>query len=274
MIISYANERATIAGPERGAAGGEELVGRELRSYEDFLAAGELYVRVFGYRDPEFALNPNLLSALIGNGGSAVGVFAPEGRLVGFAYGFAGRDADGRDFHYSQSATVDPAYQGRGIGRELKQLQRRVARRWGHRTMRWTFDPVLVRNGHFNLSTLGAVGTAYLPDYYARSGTDRLLVEWSLDGGPDPYRALRGTPPQLGAEHWGVPQADGERTWLALPADPRRPEAERLRPALAASLRALTEQGRILIDCSRLDDETAVYLAVARHTATALPEES
>ena len=63
-----------------------------LTTGDDFRAAAELYTRVFGYERPEFSLNPNLLSALARNGGSAVGVRGAGGELIGFAYGFAGRD--------------------------------------------------------------------------------------------------------------------------------------------------------------------------------------
>lgn len=273
-------------GGEAGGSGAAELVGRELGSYEELQAANELYARVFGYRDPSFALNPNLLVALRDNGGSVVGVFTPEGGIVGFAYGFAGRDAAGNDFHYSQSAVVDPAFQGRGIGRELKLLQRGVAERWGHRTMRWAFDPILTRNGHFNFSTLGAIGTAYLPDYYGRPCTDRLVVEWTLGDGadgerPDPYRAHRAlAAPPLGGARWAaaLPQADGA-VWVPLPAEPATSVSAGLRGPLADTLQSLLAEGRVLVDCRRVDATTVAYLAVPRigsvadASTAALPQE-
>ena len=260
-------------GSETGtaAAGAVELIGRELGGYEELQAANELYARVFGYQDPSFALNPNLLVALRDNGGSVVGVFTPEGGIVGFAYGFAGRDAAGNDFHYSQSAVVDPAFQGRGIGRELKLLQRGVAERWGHRSMRWAFDPILTRNGHFNFSTLGAIGTAYLPDYYGRPCTDRLVVEWALGDGTaaepdDPYLVQRGlAAPSLGGARWAaaVEQADGA-VWVPLPAEPEAALSAGLRGPLADTLQAVLAEGRVLVDCRCVDEATVAYLAVPR----------
>ncbi|OZB79667.1 MAG: hypothetical protein B7X41_19205, partial [Microbacterium sp. 14-71-5] len=106
-----------------------------LRSGVGFRQAAALYTRVFGYDRPEFSLNPNLLSALARNGGSVVGVYAGEDDLIGFAYGFAGRDEAGNDFHYSQAAVVDATHQGEGVGRLLEEHQREVARGWGHRAM-------------------------------------------------------------------------------------------------------------------------------------------
>lgn len=252
------------AGGAPGSAPGP-LVGRELRDYEELRAAAALYVDVFKYRAAEFALNPNLLSALSQNGGSAVGVFTPGERLVGFAYGFAGRDAAGTEFHYSQAATVDPAYQGRGVGRTLKLLQAEVAERWGHHLMRWTFDPVLARNAHFNFDTLGARGVRCLPDYYARPGTDRILVEWGLDRRTERSAAHRADPPTLGRAEWGesVPGDDGG-TWIALPSAPPASleEAAGLRARLTAAITGALAAGGALVGCTRIDDETAAYLAM------------
>ncbi|WP_200331601.1 GNAT family N-acetyltransferase [Leucobacter sp. L43] len=257
----------TFETPTAGDAS-ETLSGRELRGYEEFRAAAALYVDVFQYRAPEFALNPNLLSALAQNGGSSVGVFTSHEELVGFAYGFAGRDTDGTEFHYSQAATVDPRFQGRGVGRMLKHLQAEVAEHWGHRTMRWTFDPLLARNAHFNFDSLGASGIAYLPDYYARAGTDRILVEWVLDDRGD-REQTRTSPskrraPALGVHEWGEIEAVDDALWIAFPAVPpvRTEVASEMRSHLAASLTTAIDSGRVLVGCTRINDETAAYLAV------------
>jgi predicted GNAT superfamily acetyltransferase len=53
----------------------------------------------------------------------------------------------------------------------------------------WTFDPLEIRNGHFNLNRLGAISRRYHPNLYGittsplHSGlpTDRLVAEWHLD---------------------------------------------------------------------------------------------
>lgn len=253
-----------------------------LASGEDFRAAAALYTRVFGYERPEFSLNPNLLSALARNGGSAVGVRTPDGELIGFAYGFAGRGRDGNDFHYSQAAVVDAAHQGEGVGRMLKERQRQVALGWGHRTMRWTFDPVLSRNAHFNFTSLRAEGVDIVPDYYGRPGTDRVVVDWSLDRDVDPFADLRrAVPPRLGRAEWGavvtgsVARADGsvqDAAWLALPAqvpsvsddEEERASHDLVRMDLRRSIAALIGEGRILVACTRIDATTSAYLAVHR----------
>lgn len=265
---------------KRGAAerGGQDLVGRELARYEELQAANGLYVSVFGYRASDFGLNPNLLLALKDNGGSAVGVFTAEQELVGFAYGFAARDASGRDFHYSQSAVVAPNYQGRGVGRELKQLQAQAAKRWGHETMRWTFDPLIAKNGHFNFDALGATGIDFLPNYYARPNTDRVLVEWDLTdlahraGGRSraDKPCMPSTPdfvsPTLDNHDWGLARTDGEVVWIAIPATPEAAgdRVATLREALGRTLTGVIEEEHVLIGCTRISDDTSAYLAVPR----------
>ncbi|WP_432562496.1 GNAT family N-acetyltransferase [Kineococcus sp. SYSU DK003] len=140
--------------------------------------ACSLYREVLGRGEPGLELNPRLLSALVRNGGSAVGLL--EGpRLVAFAYGVHARDAHG-EYHYSQSAAVAPDQQGQGLGRRLKQAQADVVRGLGVRTMRWAYDPLLGRNAHFNLDVLGARARWYVEDFYHRPGTDRVVVEWDL----------------------------------------------------------------------------------------------
>lgn len=255
----------------------QRLLGRELQGYGEFRAAAALYVTVFQYEAPEFALNPNLLSALSQNGGSAVGVFTAQDELIGFAYGFAGRDRDGTEFHYSQAATVDPRFQGRGVGRTLKLLQAEVAKQWGHSTMRWTFDPILARNAHFNLESLGAVGIDYLPDYYARAGTDRILVEWQLGEAQQPLGTTKThetrcaqkdavCAPVLGRSDWGTASPDGDDVWIAIPAEVQAPsdDTTRLQSRLAGTLSETFASGRVLVGCTRINDDTAAYRAVPR----------
>lgn len=253
--------------PHSSVAAGVTHGCRELTRYTEFREAAALYARVFAYTENEYALNANLLTALARNGGSAVGAFADDGELIGFAYGFAGSDTTGASFHYSQAAAVDAAHQGRGVGQALKLAQRAVALRWGQRTMRWTFDPLLSRNAHFNLSSLGAVGIAYERDYYARPDTDRLVVSWDLDAADRPTRRSLPVPPVLGPDDWGRAVAADGGTWIAIPTRPGALDAEEravLRRDLERTMTAAFRRGDVLVGATRLDDDTAVYRATPR----------
>jgi predicted GNAT superfamily acetyltransferase len=241
---------------------------RSLATAAERLAAVRLYRAVFGLPDGDPAFTPKLLAAMQRNGGSALGAFDEDGRLVGFTYGFVGLD-DGGPYHYSQTAAVDPRAQGRGVGRRLKRAQAEVALRTGVRTMRWSYDPLQARNAHFNLDVLGATGRWFhrdcydMDDRYGR--TDRVVVEWRLAGdAPAAAPALPGTVPR-----WGRSHVEGGRTWLAIPAD--GDELLRMEPADVAALRDLVadeltrllDAGLVLRSCRRVDARTALYCATA-----------
>src|SRR5437879_11864055 len=80
-------------------------------------------------------------------------------------------------------------YRDRGSGRMLKLFQRDEAMSRGIRLVQWTFDPLELRNAHFNLNRLGAICREYQPNLYGVTTsplhrgleTNRLLVEWHLD---------------------------------------------------------------------------------------------
>ncbi len=120
-------------------------------------------------------------------GGQVIGAFAGEA-LVGFVLAVAGV-RDGQPYLHSHMAAVDGAYRGHGIGRKLKLFQREEALQRGIHRIEWTFDPLEVRNGHFNLNRLGAVCRKFLVNLYGVTTsplhrglrTDRLLAEWQLN---------------------------------------------------------------------------------------------
>lgn len=226
--------------------------------------AAELYRRVFGYEGPEYTLNPLLLKAMIANGGSAVGVRNEEGALVGFAYGFAGTDGTS-NYHYSQAAVVARGVQSKGIGRTLKLVQREVALNWGADHMRWTYDPVFARNGHFNLNSLGATGIKLLPDFYGTSGTDRLVVDWDLTPDPEPFVETHALPSRVTPDSWGHAVTVGDDVWVPIPAKVQAGFSEldgetyAGREHLTDTLVDLFARGYVAVSCSRLDERSAAY---------------
>ena len=199
-----------------------------------YAEAATLYREVFGYQDPDYALNPRLLGALTSNGGSVVGVLDATDRLVAFAYGFCGTDRRGF-YHYSQSAVVAADQQGQGLGRLLKRAQREVALGHGMTRMRWTYDPFEIRNAHFNLDVLGARGRWYAPDMYG-PGTDRVVVEWDLT-------RERSAQPAL------------ETARLVVPAK----VTDQVRHDIRAGFQGLLGKGLVAKSCPQLTDGDAAY---------------
>ncbi|MFE6304348.1 GNAT family N-acetyltransferase [Nocardiopsis sp. NPDC057823] len=218
---------------------------RDLTTAAEWSAASGLYRSVFGYEGPEHAVSPRLLAALRENGGSVLGAFDENGSLVGFCYGVHAVDG-GAPYHYSQTAVVAPTVQGRGVGRALKRGQAEAARRTGVDTMRWAFDPYSLRNAHFNLEVLGAVGIRFLPDFYDDGGSDRVIVSWSLGSAAGRPRA----------------EGPGHRTTVTAPAGPRTAaEDPGDRARLSAELRARFTEGLRLVSVARPENapDTVVY---------------
>jgi predicted GNAT superfamily acetyltransferase len=142
-----------------------------------------LFERTWGVgRSPDRAM---LLS--LDYAGNTVLLATERGKTVGGTLGFLGWTG-GLHLH-SHMAAVVPWHRGGGVGFALKLYQRALCLEHGIDEMRWTFDPLIRRNAHFNLVKLGAEVTRFLPDFYGRlddvvSGTDRsdrFEVRWRLD---------------------------------------------------------------------------------------------
>ncbi|MEO5874740.1 MAG: GNAT family N-acetyltransferase [Streptosporangiaceae bacterium] len=128
-------------------------------------------------------MEAGLITAFAHTGNYVAGAYLGPA-LVGVVIGF--HSADGR--LHSHVTGVRAGLRGQGIGQALKLHQRDWALEHGIDTVTWTFDPLVRRNAHFNLHRLGAVVTAYLPDFYgpmdddlnAGSPSDRFSVAWDL----------------------------------------------------------------------------------------------
>src|SRR5581483_500609 len=107
----------------------------------------------------------------------------------------------------SHMAAVLPNYQNRGIGRQLKLAQRDDALAREVDLIEWTFDPLQIRNAHFNIVRLGATVREYLPNVYGCTSsplhhglpTDRLVAQWWIRQ-PRVKQLLSGDAPRVDAE--------------------------------------------------------------------------
>ena len=172
----------------RGAA--QQIGIRDLKSIDDLSQLKAVEKEVWGMTD-EDALPLTLAIACKAAGNLFVGAFAKEKdkeKLVGFAFGFFGREHGQTTIHSHMLAVLD-AYRHLDLGSRLKQAQRERAMAMGVHEMTWTFDPLRSRNAHFNFSKLGVVSDTYKVDFYGpetssmlhRNGTDRLWVRWILN---------------------------------------------------------------------------------------------
>jgi predicted GNAT superfamily acetyltransferase len=165
---------------------------RDLKSIDDLSQLKAVEKEVWGMADDD-TLPLTLAIALKTAGNIFVGAFEKnknddKEKLIGFAFGFLGREHGQATIHSHMLAVLD-AYRYLDLGSRLKQAQRERALAMGIHEMTWTFDPLQSRNAHFNFSKLGVVSDTYKVDFYGaetssmlhRNGTDRLWVRWILN---------------------------------------------------------------------------------------------
>jgi predicted GNAT superfamily acetyltransferase len=174
------------------------LVIRKCQALEDFQCCVALQREI--WQESDLEIEPATLFVVAANtGGQVLGAFDGE-RLVGYTLAVAGI-RNGIPYLHSHMTGVHAAYRDRGVGRLLKLFQRDEALSRGIRLICWTFDPLELRNAHFNLNRLGAICRTYLPNFYGVTTsplhrgieTDRLLAEWHLDS-PRVLAAVAGAP--------------------------------------------------------------------------------
>jgi predicted GNAT superfamily acetyltransferase len=159
---------------------------RKCERLEEFHCCVELQRQIWGEADLE--VEPvTLFVVAVHSGGQVLGAFDDD-RMIGYTLAVVGL-RDGVAYLHSHMTGVQADYRDRGVGRMLKLFQRDEALSRGIRLIEWTFDPLELRNAHFNLNRLGAICREYLPNLYGTTtsplhrglATDRLLVEWHLD---------------------------------------------------------------------------------------------
>lgn len=168
--------------------------------------AAAVWAAVWPRPNGEPPVSPELARALA-HAGNYVSLAQRGDRVIGAALAFRGADALGPLLH-SHIAGVLPELQTGGVGRAIKLHQRAWALAEGITRITWTFDPLVARNGYFNLNRLGAEMVEYLVDFYGPMNdgindgqeTDRGLVVWTLDSEPATAAADGRTPAPAPAE--------------------------------------------------------------------------
>lgn len=215
--------------------------------------ASKLYRHVFGYVDPAQALNARLLLSMIRYGGLCLGARDENDVLVAFSYGWTGVE-DGVPFHYSQSTVVEQAWQGRGLGRAMKYAQRDAVLANGMRHMRWSYDPMLSRNGHFNLDVLGGRSHEVVPDMFG-PGDHRVIIDWDLTA-PTPASSPTALPDS--AKPGDTVRIDEDTVALVIPAtNPQDPDLAR---HIVGQLAEIVAAGHEMTSCRRINSDLSAYL--------------
>lgn len=204
---------------ESSESGSQELSVefRPCRSHDDFRAC--LTVQQAVWNDPDLDVPFTLFVVAAETGGQVIGAFE-HGRMIGFSLALPALHG-ARPYLHSHKTAVLAEAQNCGVGRGLKRAQRADAIARGIDWMEWTFDPLEIRNAHFNLMRLGAVVRRYVPNCYGVTAsplhgglpTDRLVAEWDLRA-ERVERCLKNQPPLVQpdtrAERIAVPTAIGD----------------------------------------------------------------
>jgi predicted GNAT superfamily acetyltransferase len=151
---------------------------------------------------PEDAVPVHVTITAVHNGGGLLGAFADDGppetgSMIGLAFWWPGIGNNKRHAQpasqqikmCSHMAGVLPAWQGTGIGLQLKLAQRTAILAQGMTDwVTWTYDPLQRTNAVFNIRRLGAVCNTYKENWYgvmrdglnAGTPSDRCEVDWWL----------------------------------------------------------------------------------------------
>ncbi len=161
-----------------------EIAVRSCSGLSEFATCIEIERAVWGSADVDVVPLP-LFVVAAETGGQVVGAFAGD-RMIGFTLAIAGVRGRKPFLHSHMTAVLRP-FRNQGAGRRLKFFQREEALARGIDLIEWTFDPLEIRNAHFNFR-LGAIARRFIPNMYGittsplhgRLPTDRLVAEWHL----------------------------------------------------------------------------------------------
>jgi predicted GNAT superfamily acetyltransferase len=157
---------------------------RELCTHEELREVVALQKTIWGFEDADL-LPFRMLVVATKIGGQLLGAFDGD-RMIAFCLAIPGLKADGTAYLHSHMLGVLAEYRNHGVGRQLKLRQRDDALARGIDLIEWTFDPLEIKNAHFNVERLGAIVRRYLRNQYGASSsplhgglpTDRLVAEW------------------------------------------------------------------------------------------------
>jgi predicted GNAT superfamily acetyltransferase len=159
----------------------------------------QIQTRIWGNDEQDLVPN-HVLITCIKNGGALLGAYdddGPEetGGMIGAAFWWLGSGPDPESDETrikvcSHIVGVLPEWQGMGIGLRLKLAQREAVLEQGITDwITWTYDPLYLANGIFNIHRLGAICNTYGRNIYGEMTdslnrgvpSDRCQVDWLLN---------------------------------------------------------------------------------------------
>lgn len=171
---------------QKSPTAADGLAVREVHDMADLAEVCELIDAIWRPAPGATPISLELMRAL-SHAGNYVAAAYQNGQLAGTSIAFLS-DPPGTSLH----SHITGALGSRGVGLALKLHQRQWALDRGLSRITWTYDPLIRRNAHFNLTKLAAMPEEYLPSFYGdmsdaiNSGdeTDRVLAVWRLSDPP------------------------------------------------------------------------------------------
>lgn len=157
---------------------------RELSTEPELREAVALQKIIWGFEDADL-LPFRMFVVATKIGGQLLGAFDAD-RMIAFCVAIPGLKPGGKIYLHSHMLGVLPEYRNVGVGRQLKLRQKDDALARGIDLIEWTFDPLDLKNAHFNVERLGAIVRRYMRNQYGVSSshlhgglpTDRCVAEW------------------------------------------------------------------------------------------------
>ncbi|PYU25804.1 MAG: acetyltransferase [Acidobacteria bacterium] len=161
-----------------------EIAVRSCSGLTEFATCIEIERAVWGSADVDIVPLP-LFVVAAETGGQVLGAFAGD-RMIGFTLALPGVRGRKPLLHSHMTAVLHP-FRNKGAARKLKLFQCQEALGRGIDLIEWTFDPLEIKNAHFNFR-LGVIVRRFIPNMYGvttsplhgRLPTDRLVAEWRL----------------------------------------------------------------------------------------------
>lgn len=136
---------------------------RRVKTVDEYKRVEEIQKEIWGM-EGEYPVPVTILVAINNNGG-LVEVALEDNKIIGFSLAFPGKKGD-YEYLYSHMAGVLNEYRNSNVGYMIKMHQFEVAKSLGYNEVRWTFDPLKIRNSYFNTHKLKAFAYDYKINYY------------------------------------------------------------------------------------------------------------
>jgi predicted GNAT superfamily acetyltransferase len=162
---------------------GERYSFRKITDIDDLEATTPLQKTVFFKDDSDYFVCPgHMLATLNKLGGIIIAGYNSQNKLVNFSYNWPMVKDNRSDLLLLDMLGVSEEVQDRGIGYESMKILLIEAAMKDIKEIRFTYDPLKMRNANIYLRKIGAKAIDFEEDPYGKEGLggDRFLASWDI----------------------------------------------------------------------------------------------